>query len=151
MTITDFHTPNHCTKSSKSISTSFLCKFFTRLCLVTNLRWLTLHSWTSELPSEFTYEWMTTILLQIWIPNSDSLIFLAESESYVTTDGQSASLSSSKVSFRGYDQIFITVRELRVCSCGCSLWREDGSVISSHFRVRVPWDSRPYFTVSDSR
>jgi hypothetical protein len=21
----------------------------------------------------------------------------------------------------------------------------------SHFRVRVPWDSRPYFTVSDSR
>jgi hypothetical protein len=28
-----------------------------------------------------------------------------------------------------YDQIFITVRELRVCSCGRSLWREKGSAI----------------------
>jgi hypothetical protein len=46
-----------------------------------------------------------------------------------------------------YDQIFITVRQLQVCS----LWREDGSVVRSNFRVRVPWNSWPHFTVSDSR
>jgi hypothetical protein len=42
---------------------------------------------------------------------------------------------------------------------GRPLWREDGSVFSiccwpchrSLSRVRVPWDSRPYFTVSDLR
>jgi hypothetical protein len=43
---------------------------------------------------------------------------------------------------------------------GCrSLWREGGLSFTidagprqrSHPRVRVPWDSRPYFTVSDSR
>jgi hypothetical protein len=42
---------------------------------------------------------------------------------------------------------------------GHSLWREDGSVVynccwprhCSHFRVRVPWDLWPYFTVSESR
>jgi hypothetical protein len=56
-----------------------------------------------------------------------------------------------------YDQIFITV------SCGCddmgrSLWREDGSVVYNccwpspgQSWVRAPWDSRPYFTVSDLR
>jgi hypothetical protein len=45
----------------------------------------------------------------------------AESESYVTTDGQSASLSWYKAPIRAYDQIFIAVRnteyvgQLRVC------------------------------------
>jgi hypothetical protein len=42
---------------------------------------------------------------------------------------------------------------------GCSLWREDGSTFTiaagprqrCHSRVRVPRDSWPYFTVSDSR
>jgi hypothetical protein len=42
---------------------------------------------------------------------------------------------------------------------GRSLWREDGSDVTiaagprqpNHSRVRVPWDSRPYFTVSDLR
>jgi hypothetical protein len=57
------------------------------------------------------------------------------------------------------DQIFITVRQLRVCWCGAlSLTR--GRVCrlqlllvlaSAVIHVRVPWDSRPYFTVSDSR
>jgi hypothetical protein len=37
---------------------------------------------------------------------------LSQSQSYITTDGQSASLSGS------YDQIFITVRQLRVCWYG---------------------------------
>jgi hypothetical protein len=42
---------------------------------------------------------------------------------------------------------------------GRSLWREDGTAIynccwprqRSHSRVRIPWDSWPNFTVSDSR
>jgi hypothetical protein len=59
-----------------------------------------------------------------------------------------------------YDQIFITVRQLRVCWCGAlSLTRAGGLSFTiaaglrrlSHSRVRVPWDSRSYFTVSDSR
>jgi hypothetical protein len=45
--------------------------------------------------------------------------------SYITTDGQSASLSW----YQGaYDQIFITVRSLRVFDMGRPLWQEDGSV-----------------------
>jgi hypothetical protein len=59
-----------------------------------------------------------------------------------------------------YNQIFITVRQLQVCWRGAlSLTKERmcrlqlrlalaSAVIS---RVRVPWDSWPYFTVSDSR
>jgi hypothetical protein len=58
-----------------------------------------------------------------------------------------------------YDHIFITVRQLRVCwRAALSLTR--GRVCrlqlllaldSSHSWVQVPWDLRPYFTVSDSR
>jgi hypothetical protein len=43
---------------------------------------------------------------------------LPESESYVTTGGQSASLSWSKQPSGAYDHSFITVRQLRVCWCG---------------------------------
>jgi hypothetical protein len=58
-----------------------------------------------------------------------------------------------------YDQIFITVRQLRFCWCGALSDDRTGLsfIISaglrqrSHSWVRVPWDSRPYFTVSDSR
>jgi hypothetical protein len=57
------------------------------------------------------------------------------------------------------NHIFITVRHLRFLNAGRPLWREDGSVIynccwsslAQYFRVRVPLDSWPYFTVSDSR
>jgi hypothetical protein len=80
----------------------------------------------------------------------------SESESHVTTVDQSASLSGNKA----YDQIHITVRQLRVCWCGVlSLTRGRGLSFTmaaeprqrSHSRVRVPWDSWPYFTASDSR
>jgi hypothetical protein len=58
-----------------------------------------------------------------------------------------------------YDQIFITVRELRLRWCealsdertGLSFTIAAGPRQRSHSQVRVPWDSRPYFTVSDSR
>jgi hypothetical protein len=39
----------------------------------------------------------------------------SESESYVTTDGQSASCLVIKRSSWDYYQIFVTVRQLRVC------------------------------------
>jgi hypothetical protein len=83
----------------------------------------------------------------------------SESESYVTTDGQSASLSSNKAPIWGFRPDFITVWQLQVCGCGAlSLTR--GRVYGLQlllaspalsFSVRVPWDSRPYFTVSDLR
>jgi hypothetical protein len=59
-----------------------------------------------------------------------------------------------------YDLIFITVRQLRFCWCGGALSDERtdlsftivaGPRQRSHSRIRVPWDSWPYFTVSDSR
>jgi hypothetical protein len=58
-----------------------------------------------------------------------------------------------------YNQIFITVRQLRVCDVGRSLWWEDGSAVyncswplpAQSFWVWVLWDSWPYFAVSDSR
>jgi hypothetical protein len=59
-----------------------------------------------------------------------------------------------------YDQIFITARQLLVCWLGLSLSDERTGLPftiaadprqRSHFRVRVPWDSWPYFTVSNSR
>jgi hypothetical protein len=43
---------------------------------------------------------------------------MTKSESYVTTDGQSASLFGIKHPSGAYDQIFITVRQLRVSWCG---------------------------------
>jgi hypothetical protein len=39
---------------------------------------------------------------------------LAESESYITIDGQSASLSWCEHPYGAYDQIYITVRQLRI-------------------------------------
>jgi hypothetical protein len=71
------------------------------------------------------------------------------------------SLSWNKAPIWGlYDQIFITVRQLRVCwFWALSLTR--GRVCNLTFllvlasaiilRVRVPWDSRQYFSLSDSR
>jgi hypothetical protein len=58
-----------------------------------------------------------------------------------------------------YDQIFITVRQLRVCWCGALSDEITGLPFTiaasprqrTHSRVRVPGDSWPYFTVSDSR
>jgi hypothetical protein len=91
-----------------------------------------------------------------------------ESESYVTTDGQSASLSWYKAPIRGLrpDFYFITEYGIRltvtflipwgalsdertglsfVCVCAA------GPCQRSLSRVLVPWDLRPYFTVSDLR
>jgi hypothetical protein len=82
------------------------------------------------------------------------------SESYVTTDGQSASVSWNKAPIWGLRPDFHYCQTV----AGLLMWgavsdeRTDLSFTidawlrqRSHSRVRVPWDSRPYFTVSDSR
>jgi hypothetical protein len=100
------------------------------------------------------------------LPSFSVSISESESESYVTTDGQSASLSWYKAPIWAYDQIFIAVwntkyvGQLRVCWYGAlSLTR--GGVCRLQLLLALasavilgsesPWDSRPSFTVSDLR
>jgi hypothetical protein len=85
-----------------------------------------------------------------------------ESESHVTTDGQSTSrpvCPGIEHPSGAYDQIFITLWQLRFCFCGApSLTRGRVSFVyapgprkRSPSWVRVPLVSWPYFTVSDVR
>jgi hypothetical protein len=84
----------------------------------------------------------------------------SESESYVMTDGQSASLSWYKAPIRGLRPDFYyrrTVVGLLMWGTlsdertGLSFTIAAGPCQRSHSQVRAPWDSRPYFTVSDLR
>jgi hypothetical protein len=50
-----------------------------------------------------------------------------------------------------YDQIFIIAKQSPVCRCGTHSLTTGRPSPRSHFRVQDPWDSRQYFTVSDSR
>jgi hypothetical protein len=79
---------------------------------------------------------------------------------YITIDGQSASLSSNKAPIWGLRPDFYycrTVAGLLIWGAladertGLSFTISAGPRQRSHSRVPVPWDSRPYFTVSDSR
>jgi hypothetical protein len=83
-----------------------------------------------------------------------------ESESYVTTDSQPASLSWNKAPIWGLRPDFnccLTVACLLILGAlsdertGLSFTIATGPRQRSHSRVQVPWDSRTYFTVSDSR
>jgi hypothetical protein len=84
----------------------------------------------------------------------------SESESYVTIDGQSASLSWNKApiwDLRPDLYYCQTVAGLLMSGAfsyertGLSITLAAGPRQRSHSRVRVPCGSRPYFTVSDSR
>jgi hypothetical protein len=84
---------------------------------------------------------------------------LTESESYVTTDGQSANLSENKAPIWGLRPDFYyrrTVAGLLMWGAlsdertGLSFTIAAGPSQRSYSRVRAPWDSRPYF-VSDLR
>jgi hypothetical protein len=81
-------------------------------------------------------------------------------ESYVTTDGQSAILSWNKAPIWSLQPDFYycqTVAGFLMWSAfsdermGLPFTIAAGPRQRSHSRVRVPWDSRPYFTASDSR
>jgi hypothetical protein len=89
-----------------------------------------------------------------------SLVSESDSESYITTDGQLASLSWNKASVWGLRSDFYFCQTfagflvwgaLSDEKTGLSFTIAPGPRQSSHFRVRVPWDSLPYFTLSDSR
>jgi hypothetical protein len=97
-----------------------------------------------------------SVLLPVPICSTPSV---SQSQSYVTTDGQSARLSSCQAPSGAYDQICITVRQLGFVNVGRSLWRRTGLPFTiaagprqySHSRVRVPGNSWPNFTVTDSK
>jgi hypothetical protein len=84
----------------------------------------------------------------------------SESESYVMTDGQSASLSWNKAPIWGLRPDFYQCQTV----AGLLMWSapsDERTPLSftiavgprqpSHSRVRFPWDLRPYFTVLGSR
>jgi hypothetical protein len=84
----------------------------------------------------------------------------SESESYVTTDNQSASLSWNKALIWGLRPDFYyrqTVAGSLIWGAlsdertGLSFTITAGPSQRSLSRVRAPWDSQPYFTVSDLR
>jgi hypothetical protein len=84
----------------------------------------------------------------------------SESESYITTDGQSPSLSWNKAPICGLRPDFyycLIVAGLLIWGAlsdektGLSFTMAAGPRQRSHSRVRVPWDLWPYFTVSDWR
>jgi hypothetical protein len=85
---------------------------------------------------------------------------ISQSRSYVTTDGQSATLSWNKAPIWGLRPDFyysMTVAGLLMWGAlsdertGLTFTIAAGPRQRSHFQVRVPWDSWPYFTVSDWR
>jgi hypothetical protein len=84
----------------------------------------------------------------------------SQSQNYITTDGQSASLSWCQAPIWGLRPDFYycqTVAGLLMWGAfsdertGLPFTIAAGPRQRSHSSVRVPRDSRPYFTVSDSR
>jgi hypothetical protein len=84
----------------------------------------------------------------------------AEPESHITTDGQSASLSWNKAPVWGLRPHFYycqTVAGLLMWDAlsdgrtGLSFTNCSWPSPAQYFRVRVPWDSWPYFTLPDWR
>jgi hypothetical protein len=80
-----------------------------------------------------------------------------ESESYVTTDGQPASLSWNKAPFWGLrPDLYYCLKVAGLLILGALSNERTGLLFTiaagsrqrSHFRVRIPYDSWPYFTVS---
>jgi hypothetical protein len=83
-----------------------------------------------------------------------------QSESYITTEGQSTNLSCNKAPVWGLRTDFYYCEAV----AGLLMWGvlsderksltltiAPGPLQRRHFQVQVPWDSWPYFTVSDSR
>jgi hypothetical protein len=108
-------------------------------------------------------------ILVVWYSKHNSILCCScqsesesesESESYVTTDGQPASLSWNKATIWGLRPDFYYLCDsYGLVLVGRPLWREVGSVFcmcfwplpAQSFSGPSPWDLRPYFTVSDLR
>jgi hypothetical protein len=90
---------------------------------------------------------------------SFTYISLSQSQSHIATDSQSISKSWCRATSGSHDQIFITLCKLWYFfwgplsdeRIGLSFIYAAGPHKCSLSRVRVPWDSWPYFTVSDLR
>jgi hypothetical protein len=80
-----------------------------------------------------------------------SLQFRSQSQSHIATDGQSIGKSWCRVPSGAHDQIFTTFWQLPSCFSGAPFVYAAGPRQRSLSRMRVPWDSCPYFTASDFR
>jgi hypothetical protein len=81
----------------------------------------TLHSWTLNY---WTVFWILSRM------NLRMALIESESESYVTTDGQPASLSWNKAPFWGLRQdLYYLCDSCGFVDLGRPVWREDGSVV----------------------
>jgi hypothetical protein len=109
--------------------------------------------WTARTSVFLWLWWMTNeeSLLTHWTPLR--MLGMSESESYVTTDGQSASLSWYKAPLWSPRSDFYycqTVPDLLMSGAlsdertGVSFTMAAGPCQRSHSRVRVPWVSGPY-------
>jgi hypothetical protein len=106
----------------------------------------------------FTNHYLRMDTLDFWPHYTSNWTISFFCQSHIATDGQSISKSWSRAPSGAHDQIFITLWQLGSWFCERPLWRENGSVFciccwpspGSRSRVRVPWDSWPYFTVSVS-
>jgi hypothetical protein len=89
------------------------------------------------------------------VPSSNSLSDLIQSQSHIATDGQSISKSWCRAPSDIYCSLTVTTlffwSALSDERTGLSFVYPAGPRQHSLSRVRVPWDSWPYFTVSDLR
>jgi hypothetical protein len=142
------------------------------LLITSHNRWLPQNSfpWTTSVfpftvADQFTHSlfelpWTTSVWRMPWRMSHESLTAsnIRVAESYVKTDGQSASLSCNKVDVWSLQPDFYCCQRV----AGLLIWgalSDDRTGLSftiapgfrqrSHFRVRVPWDTWPYITVSD--
>jgi hypothetical protein len=121
--------------------------------------WLTLQTWTHSASFSATLAEPNFRQPLAWNSGTQPSI-LESSRVYVTTDGQSASLSWNKApiwGLRPHSYYCKTVADLLIWDAlsdewmGLSFTIAAGPRQSTHSRVRVPWDSGSYFTASDSR
>jgi hypothetical protein len=122
---------------------------------------ITLNYLNTEPSTSNHYEVFLQFLVQSpWNLGTQLKLISAEFESYIMTDSQSASLSWNKAPVWGLRPDFYycqTVAGLLIRGAlsdertGLSFTIAAGPRQRSHSRVRVPWDSRPYFSVSHLR
>jgi hypothetical protein len=98
--------------------------------------------------------WTLASIRRSWFSSHKSWCvnwFSRPRQCHIATNGQSVSKFWCRTPSGAHDQIFITLWQLGSCFCGApslSFTYADGPRQRSLSRVRVPWHSWPYFTVS---